>query len=103
VPVALDLMGFLENPYAGLVVFIMVPALFVLGLLLIPVGVWRERKREAAGEARPTWPVLDLGDPHARRAVIFVVAATIVNCAIVGLASYGAVEYTTAASRSTYA
>ena len=31
-------MGLLDNPYAGLVVFIAVPALFVVGLLLIPLG-----------------------------------------------------------------
>ena len=30
--------AFFNNPYAGLVVFIVVPALLVLGLLLIPRG-----------------------------------------------------------------
>jgi hypothetical protein len=91
--VALDVLGFLANPYAGLVVFIMVPALFVVGLLLIPLGLWFDRRRTAAGRPAPSWPVLDFGDRNARRAAIFVVVATIVNLAIISFASYGAVEY----------
>jgi hypothetical protein len=89
-----DLLGFLQNPYAGLVVFIMVPALFVLGLLLIPVGLWLDRRRGGAAAASPAWPRIDLNDSGIRRAVFFVLLATIVNLGIVGLASYGTVEYT---------
>src|SRR5215203_1672407 len=90
--VALELSDALQNPYAGIVVFMLVPALFVVGLLLIPIGLARERRRAAvSGEA--VWPVLDLGNPNARRAVLFVTVATIVNVAIISLASYGAVEY----------
>jgi NapC/NirT cytochrome c family, N-terminal region len=90
--VVLELAGYLQNPYAGIFVFILVPALFVAGLLLMPFGLWLERRRAAAdGAPRPA--VLDLGNPRARRAVIFVAAATVVNLAILALASYGAVEY----------
>ena len=62
--VALDYLGDLQNPYAGLVVFIMVPALFVLGLLLIPFGVWLERRRlgHAAAPRSFHW-----SDPNVRR------------------------------------
>ena len=37
--------GWLTNPYAGLVVFVGVPALFVLGLLLIPLGMWLQARQ----------------------------------------------------------
>lgn len=90
---ALELLGFLENPYIGILTFILVPALFVLGLLLIPLGLWLERRRERRPGARPEWPTLDLGDANVRRTVIFVVAATLVNLVILSFASYGAVEY----------
>ena len=43
--VALDLFGFFQNPYIGIVIFVIVPALFVVGLLLIPVGVRLARRR----------------------------------------------------------
>ena len=34
-----ELAGLFNNPYAGLVVFVGLPALVVLGLLLIPLGI----------------------------------------------------------------
>jgi hypothetical protein len=91
--VTLDGFGYFDNPYAGLFVFIGVPAIFVVGLLLIPVGVWRDRRRVRAGVVEP-WPTFRLSDPNVRRALGFLVAATIVNLAIVSFASFGAVEYT---------
>jgi hypothetical protein len=39
------LFGLFQHPYAGLVVFVVVPGLFVLGLLLIPFGKWLEARR----------------------------------------------------------
>ncbi|MGH9255553.1 MAG: NapC/NirT family cytochrome c [Vicinamibacterales bacterium] len=91
---ALHFLGLLQNPYAGIVVFVFVPVLFVVGLLLIPIGLWTERRRKRAGSAAPAWPRLDLNDPTIRRTVLFVAGATLVNLAIVSAASFGAVEYT---------
>ena len=39
------LAGLLDNPYAGLVVFVAIPAVFVLGLLLIPLGMRLQRRK----------------------------------------------------------
>jgi hypothetical protein len=88
---ALGLFGYLRNPYAGIVVFIMVPALFVLGLLLIPLGLWLQRRRRGVEVA--AWSTLSLADANMRRTVAFVVVATLVNIAILSVASFGAVEY----------
>lgn len=95
---ALDLFRVLENPYTGIVVFIMVPGFFVLGLSVIPVGLWIERRRVGRGLAAPAWPRIDLNDPGIRRTVFFVITATLVNLVIVSFASYGAVEYTASQS-----
>lgn len=39
------------NPYAGILFFVALPAVFVLGLLLMPLGVWwRRRRLRARGE-----------------------------------------------------
>ena len=35
---ALHLAGYLTNPYIGLLVFVAVPAVFFVGLVLIPLG-----------------------------------------------------------------
>ena len=55
------------NPYIGIVFFLVLPGLFVFGLLLIPLGAWLERRRERRGtHAAPGWPVLDFNDPATR-------------------------------------
>ncbi|MGH9242690.1 MAG: hypothetical protein ACRD3G_31965, partial [Vicinamibacterales bacterium] len=86
--------GYLQNPYTGLVVFLLVPTLFIVGLLCIPVGLRLEKRRLARGVSGPAWPRIDLNDPAIRRTVFVLIAATFVNLAIVSMASFGAVEYT---------
>ena len=43
-----DLFGLHSNPYIGLVFFVFLPGVFILGLLLIPLGAWIERRRRLA-------------------------------------------------------
>ncbi len=92
--IALELLGFLKNPYVGLIIFVLVPTFFVVGLLLIPVGLWLESRRRGAEAPVPGWPKLDLRDPTTRRMLGFVGIVTLVNLAIISTASFGAVEYT---------
>jgi hypothetical protein len=96
--VVLELLGFLKNPYIGIIIFVLVPALFVVGLLLIPVGMWLARRGRRPHTAPPAWPKLDLKEPTTTRMVAFIVVATIVNLAIISIASYGAVEYSESVS-----
>lgn len=88
---ALDLSGALQNPYDGILIFLIMPALFVLGLILIPMGLRRSRLQDPAAQAG--WPTFKLGDPPLRHAVIFVVVATAINVVILSVASFGAVHY----------
>jgi hypothetical protein len=90
----LQTIGLLDNPYSGILVFIVVPAFFVVGLLLIPIGRWLERRQTPTGIGPQDWPRFDLNDPVIRRSVFLVVAATFINLAIVSIASYGTVRYT---------
>ena len=82
------------HPYAGILFFLVLPAVFVLGLILMPLGVWwRRRKLRSRGEVPEEWPRVDLGAPLIRNAVVLVAIATVVNVAILGTASYRGVEY----------
>jgi nitrate/TMAO reductase-like tetraheme cytochrome c subunit len=90
---ALELIGYLANPYIGLLVFVAVPAAFVFGLLLIPLGIWRARRRRRERPEASEWPILDLGNPRQRRVVAVVFVLTLVNALIVSLAAYGGVHY----------
>jgi len=87
------LAGMLTNPYAGLIVLIGIPALFVLGLLLIPLGVWRQHRNQLRHPgAVVDWPVVDLRVQGVRRTTLLIVALTSVNIVIVLLAGYGSLH-----------
>jgi len=92
---AFEILGYFSNPYLGMVFFLILPGFFVLGLLLVPVGVWLERRAvrhgRAPGAAR--WPVIDLNEPRRRRLAGFIAAATVVNVLVVSLAAYRGIEY----------
>ena len=82
------------HPYTGIVFFLILPGVFVLGLVLIPIGIWqRFRKLRAKGELPAEYPKVDLRSPFLRRAVVLVGALTFANFAIMGAASYKGVEY----------
>jgi hypothetical protein len=90
-----DLFGLHSNPYIGIVFFLVLPVVFLLGLALIPVGIWLERRRRRAGKppSEHHWPRIDLNNARQRGIAFSVLALTIVNVVVVSLASYRGVEY----------
>ncbi len=82
------------NPYLGIIFDLFLPGLFILGLILIPIGIGlRHSHLKAAGQLPSVYPQIDLQDPVFRRGIEFVVAATFINFVIVGTASYRGVSY----------
>lgn len=90
----LEAFGVLISPYSGLIGYLLIPAFFVLGLLLIPLGMWRERRRRTQGAAPWAWPTLDFNRPRTRVITTAIVLLTIVNVSLIALASVGVVHYT---------
>jgi hypothetical protein len=65
------------HPYIGLLVFLILPGILVLGLLLIPFGIWlRRRSLRASGELPTIFPAYRLGLPVVRRTLAYVALAT---------------------------
>ena len=89
----LDTFGVVVNPYIGLLIFVVVPVVFLAGLLLIPIGGWWAARQRRRYPLRPDWPVIDLGNPRHRAVALSVLALTIVNVIIVAVAANGAVHY----------
>lgn len=85
--------GWLENPYLGLLTFVLFPALFVLGLLCIPAGLWLAKRREQRGLPAVSWPTLDLKDARVRGTVLLFAIATVINTLLVTVASVEAIHY----------
>jgi len=83
-----------DNPYLGIIFFLLLPALFIAGLLLIPVGVFiRRRALQKAGQIPAQFPKIDLNDRIFRHGLDIVLVATIVNLLVVAMASYRGAAY----------
>jgi nitrate/TMAO reductase-like tetraheme cytochrome c subunit len=81
-------------PYAGIVIYLILPAIFVLGLLLMPVGgLLRRHQLLKKGELPTVYPRIDLADPVLRNAAVLVGVATLLNIVIFSAASYGGTQY----------
>jgi hypothetical protein len=77
------------NPYIGIVVFVVIPILFVAGLLLVPLGIYLARRRihdSLGGEA-----TIEPGVAWRRLGLFFGVTA-LVNALVVSLVTYRAVH-----------
>jgi nitrate/TMAO reductase-like tetraheme cytochrome c subunit len=82
------------HPYYGMLFFLVLPAIFILGLILMPLGAWlRRRKLRASGQLPDRYPQVDLKSPVLRRALILILALTCVNFVIAGTATFQAVDY----------
>src|SRR5215475_9988173 len=79
-----------SNPYYGIIVFLVFPAFFVLGLVLIPVGVWRCSKQRGGLEKIPR---VDAAGPAAIRFFSLIALLTVINVAIVSAGTYASVRY----------
>ncbi len=91
--VLLDVLGYVGNPYLGLLVFVTIPAIFLVGLLLIPFGAWWRSRRGQQGPDMAEWPVIDLRSPRQRTVLVSAFVLTLVNVVIVSMAAYGGVHY----------
>jgi nitrate/TMAO reductase-like tetraheme cytochrome c subunit len=82
------------NPYLGIIFSLILPALFILGLVLIPIGIYiRWKKLQKLGAIPATYPKIDFNDRVFRHGIDLVLAATIMNLLIVSVASYRGATY----------
>jgi nitrate/TMAO reductase-like tetraheme cytochrome c subunit len=87
-------LGGQEHPYLDLLTVLALPAVFFLGLLLIPLGIRIREKRERRTGAYPSFfPPVSWKSQAFRRLVIFAGAATFANIIIGAHLSYSAAEY----------
>ncbi|HUJ16548.1 MAG TPA: NapC/NirT family cytochrome c [Nitrospirota bacterium] len=84
-----------HRPYADLVIFLVLPALVLLGIVLIIIGIRRERRRRQQripGE-RPLL-VVDFNESRHRNAVVALLAVFLVLSLLYAFAGYKVYEYT---------
>jgi len=88
--------GAAEAPYAGLLIFALVPTILLLGLLLIPIGMffeWRHIRRTSRVSI-PTFPLIDLNQPHQRNAALIFAVGSVLLLFVTVFGGYSAYEAT---------
>jgi hypothetical protein len=83
---------FHEATYIGLVIYILLPAVMIMGLILIPIGMLINRKKHIQTEA--PWPKIDLNNPKYRNAFFIFTIGTTIFLFISAIGSYQAFHYT---------
>jgi len=82
------------HPYAGMVLYLILPGVFGLGLFLMPAGIlWRRSRLKKAGTLPTVYPVAHLADKTVRQGLSLFGILTFANVAIIGTASYKGLEY----------
>jgi hypothetical protein len=85
----LQIRGHVDNPYVGIIVFLILPIVFFTGLALIPIGVYLGKRQIRKGVAEPSF------DRRAalQRLAWFFGVTTLANVAIGTQVTYRAVEH----------
>jgi nitrate/TMAO reductase-like tetraheme cytochrome c subunit len=85
----LRIRGHVDNPYVGIVIFLILPALFFTGLVLIPIGIYARKRQISKGLEEPAF------DRQAalRRLAWFFGLTTLLNVLIGTQFTYRAVKH----------
>lgn len=79
--------------YLGILQFVALPVGFFAGLLLVPIGISLQRKRESPDHQLHLPEKIELTNPKVRRFLVFVSAATFINLVIGGALTFQTVHY----------
>ncbi len=94
----LDIWGMLNNPYFGFIIYLVMGPLFIVGLILVFVGLLFFQRRDASPVFSFEFFRKQLESPdrfeRVRWVVVFVVFLTVLNVVIVSLFSYTGFHYT---------
>ena len=84
-----------ENPYLGIVTYIILPAFLILGLVIIAAGmvIERRRRRRWPESEIAAFPKIDLNDPRQRRIAFTLVGVSFIFIFMSAFGSYRAYEY----------
>jgi nitrate/TMAO reductase-like tetraheme cytochrome c subunit len=85
-----------DQPYLGILIWIMLPGVLVFGLFIVLVGMLleRRRRRKMTPEQIAAYPILDLNSPRRRRMLFAFLIGSFIFLFISAFGSYQAFEYT---------
>lgn len=84
-----------QKPYMGIVAFVVLPTILLIGVILIVAGIIREHRRERLGKPHGIhFPVIDLSQPSHRAAVFYFSVGGLMLLTFSAFGSFKAYEYT---------
>jgi hypothetical protein len=92
------------SSYLGLVIYIILPVILIIGLLMIPVGMIIYARKLKSGDAVPEkrWPHIDLNYNRHRNAFIIFTFGTVLFLLLSSVGSYEAFHYTESVESVSY-
>lgn len=92
--IAIQMIGLRGGAYIGIITFVLLPMVLVAGLVLIYVGIRRQRKLgESIGmKDAGAFPIVDLNQERTRKAILGVVGIGTVSAVVLAAATYKGVE-----------
>ena len=89
----IDLTSQHPSPYVGILAYMVVPAFLVLGLVLMPFGIWYDRRKKLSGQ-EGRYLTINFGDSDQRAAIAFLGSFIIAFIGLSVVGSYKAYEFT---------
>jgi len=90
-------MGFEGGAYLGIITFVVLPMGFLLGVFIVPLGIWLQKRRDAkaAAEGREVGhlPIVDLNRESTRGVLLGFVALSVPIIALAAGLTFKAVHY----------
>ncbi|MBU0560155.1 MAG: NapC/NirT family cytochrome c [Bacteroidetes bacterium] len=82
-----------QGSYMGLFIYVIIPPFLVLGLILIPIGMYLKNKREKLHGREETLPIINLQEPAHRNALFIFIIGTLVFVFLTAFGSYEAFHF----------
>ena len=92
---AIEVVGFEGGAYLGILTYLILPAICILGLLLIPLGIHRQRLQAASrtpDDPKARFPVIDMNSEQTRRSIVVFLVLTMIITVVLATATYKGVE-----------
>ncbi len=91
----IEMSGSSDQPYLGILIYVMLPGVMLFGLFVAIVGmlIERFRRRKKSPEEIAAYPILDLNGPKRRRAFIIFLVSSFVFLFMSAFGSYRAYEF----------
>jgi hypothetical protein len=84
-----------HKPYMGIIAFIILPSIMIIGIIILILGMVREHRREKAGlSTEHRLPTIDLNDVKQRKLFLVFFTGTILLLLFTAFGSFKAYEYT---------